>query len=98
MILSKIKPVKKPQHGDYKIEKHFAWWPVMIDGNKIWLEKYQKVYEFKVKFRRRYYSYIKIDWQGTWGEWELIAVQRITRLPERLFPFTRLKHKSKYEL
>lgn len=31
---------KKPQVGDVRCRRHFAWWPVTIGEKRVWLEIY----------------------------------------------------------
>jgi len=33
--------------GDRKIERKFAWFPLMINGEVAWLRDFSKVYEYK---------------------------------------------------
>lgn len=43
-----------PKDNEYKIEKHFAWWPRrMSNGILLWMESYYVVYKFN-------------DLQGSW--------------------------------
>jgi len=78
MILTKIKTPPEPQAGDYKIEKHFAWWPKKVDGFEIWMEPYKKVYEYKKRTRygHLYGTGVVLTFPNC-GGWDLIATQRV---------------------
>jgi hypothetical protein len=41
-----LKEVKKPTEGDLMAETMFAWFPTWVDNKKIWLQKYQRFYEY----------------------------------------------------
>lgn len=43
--------VETPAVGDYKFEKCFAWRPVKVQGYKVWLSYYTKVYEYTYRER-----------------------------------------------
>lgn len=76
----KIYPeTKKPQAGDYRIDKVFAWTPRKVENKRIWLEYYKKVYQYK--FRDRYvycqgYGVIDVVYCGGW---DLITEQLISK-------------------
>lgn len=67
---------EKPKEGDLKIKKKFAWFPVWIGDKRIWLERYQRLYEWKVKKRAdtpTIGKYVLPTVTGVWGEWELVG-------------------------
>jgi hypothetical protein len=34
-------PEPEPRHGDHRVRRHFAWWPVtLVTGDCLWLERY----------------------------------------------------------
>lgn len=66
----------KPKEGDQRIDKRFAWWPRRVKNRLIWLESYNKVYEFKV--RKRVIIARWLYHEGHWGDWDLITEQLIT--------------------
>jgi len=81
MVLSKIIKEPEPQEGDYKFTYHFAWLPTQVDGYKIWMEKYQKAYTWRVRNRRVYSIAMKKTlYFPNCGGWDLIAAQRIKKL------------------
>lgn len=78
MVLSKVIDIsKRPEEGDYKITKKFAWLPKKVEGYIIWLENYKIVFEYKVRKRDRYYASLRLEVKGVWGEWEIITLQRL---------------------
>ena len=38
--------IKTPQPGDKRIVRRFAWFPVEIEGYKVWLETYETKEEY----------------------------------------------------
>lgn len=75
MKLATIKPEPVHEHGDYKIEKHFAWWPRKVENKLIWLEQYKKVYCYRVRKRRLYF--ISASYTGVWGGWDFVTEKLI---------------------
>ena len=58
--------------GDKKTLKKFAWFPIVIKGEIVWLKTYSKIYEFQsverywkfaTQVRGKFYKY---------NDWELI--------------------------
>ena len=39
--------IKTPQPGDKRIVRRFAWFPVEIEGYKVWLETYETKEEYR---------------------------------------------------
>lgn len=76
MILKKVITEKAPEVGDYKITYHYAYLPKTIDGFKIWLEGYKKVYEWKRRGRTIILGGKCFPIENC-GDWDLIAEQRI---------------------
>lgn len=36
------------QHGTTRLKRSFAWWPVYISGEIIWMESYETLQVFKI--------------------------------------------------
>ncbi len=76
MILSKAKPPEpKPKEGDQRITTHFAWWPKKVKEGAIWLERYERVYEYTIKKRFHMMMYLVID--AVLPAWDIIEERRI---------------------
>lgn len=60
----------KPQVGDLRREIKFAWWPRWVDNKKIWLQKYEVVYEWVVRHRKDYFPNICIYHEYYGGGWD----------------------------
>lgn len=59
-----------PQVGDYRIRKFFAWLPVTVAGQRVWLERYMILEEYRIAIRtvfvgKRYFGRIKC---GGWDK------------------------------
>lgn len=73
MILSKKPP--EPKNGERKVEKCFAWFPTWVNDQQIWLQHFERVFEYRVKERNTTFfirGYASYPYKGTWGEWELV--------------------------
>jgi hypothetical protein len=76
MVLKTVN-VENPVDGDLKFTTHFAWLPKKVANQVIWLHKYQRLFEYKVRERYRVYTAMHNSLRGTWGEWELISEKAI---------------------
>lgn len=47
------KPPKEPEGGDVRALRRFALWPVVIDEQWVWLERYEKVQEWDLQKKWR---------------------------------------------
>jgi hypothetical protein len=76
----KTVPIKiKPQEGDIKEEKHFAWWPKRVEDKLIWLESYKAVLKFVIRDRVhdfRQYGIMKVKGGG----WDVVTEKLINKL------------------
>lgn len=79
MILKTIPKVKKPEEGDYKVERKFAWWPRVVEDKMIWLERYKRVHVYTIRNRCIPLVGSGIIFRGVWGEWDLITEQLIKK-------------------
>lgn len=68
----------KPEVGDYRIEKRFAWWPEKVENKLIWLERYKIISEYSVRYRVVYLQGFGVI-QGTFGGWDLVTKQLIKK-------------------
>ena len=66
MILNKR---KYPYIGEYKVVTKYAWLPIWVGDKKIWLQKYQLMYEYRT--RRRYLSWLRLTVIGT--DWDIVG-------------------------
>lgn len=79
-MVIKERKVSKPVHGDKKAVMSFAWWPTWVANQLIWLAKYERVYEFRV--RRRWVDpsighYHFSGFYAVYGKWELISEKKL---------------------
>lgn len=80
MILKSMQPKSKPNEGDYKIIKRFAWWPKRVQNQLIWLESYKVVYEFKIRKRAVFCQGYGVIGEVICGDWDFVTEQLIKRL------------------
>lgn len=65
---------KKPEEGDFRITRHFAWLPTTTSDGLIWLEPYRKIWEYVMRMR-----YIDMHYGGfslECGGWDLKQIKR----------------------
>lgn len=75
MILKTIPPKQKPEEGDYKIDKRFAWLPLTVEGQVIWLESYKIVYKYTWHQRHVYCQGYGIIDTIKCGGWDFVTKQ-----------------------
>lgn len=61
-----------PKDGDLKAVKKFAWVPHWIGEVRIWLQRYEKHYKFRVRKRTTTLWPTAIVYEGIWGDWDYI--------------------------
>lgn len=79
MKLATIPKKAKPQEGDYKIEKRFAWWPRIVEDKLIWLEKYKRVHIWKVRKRIIMIPGVYKVFDAVYGDWDFVTEQLIKK-------------------
>lgn len=76
MILAKAKPKEPmPKEGDRKGTIHFAWWPKKVTEGIIFLERYERLYEFRTRLRVHAIGYLMI--MPTMPAWDIIEEKRM---------------------
>lgn len=74
MVLKDEAP-RKPKEGDIKVTRHFAFFPKQLTKEKIWLERYEKVYKWNTA-KRYLFIGCPAPVEG-YGDWDLIEERRI---------------------
>lgn len=64
-----------PTEGEKKITRHFALFPSSTDDGIIWLEKFERVYEWRYRLRLLY----GLGFSMICGGWDLISTRRIEK-------------------
>lgn len=78
MIITKAIPKgPKPEEGDYKITVHFAWWPKKVKEGTIFLEKYKRVHEWRIRVRCHFISTYFYSVYA--GAWDVVEEKRIMK-------------------
>lgn len=78
MILTKAKPAEStPKEGDRKTTTHFAWWPKKVKEGVIWLESYERHYQYTVRKRFHMMMYLVID--AVLPAWDIIEERRVSK-------------------
>lgn len=68
----------KPKLGSKKYKFKFAWYPVRINNNMVWLEWYKEIWEYQ-KVNKRPYIGTKIVFDIVVEEWVIIAKELKTK-------------------
>jgi hypothetical protein len=77
LILTKAKPVEpKPKEGDRKVTTHFAWWPKKVKEGIIFLERYERHWQYRTRLRVHIIGYTLIT--PTTPAWDIIEEKRIS--------------------
>jgi hypothetical protein len=79
MKLKSYPVIQKPTEGDYKIEKRIAWWPKRVENRLIWLEKYKRVHQYRVRQRMVWAAGYGPIANIVAGAWDLITEQLINK-------------------
>jgi hypothetical protein len=76
MILKKSKP-KEPtsKEGDKKVTIHFAWWPKKVKEGVVFLESYERHWQYRTRLRVHMIMYSIIT--PTLPAWDIIEEKRI---------------------
>lgn len=77
MRLKTYPVVRKPQEGDIKTIKRFAWWPLKVENKLLWLEWYNEIWEYRL--RKRVILARWIYHKGIWSEWDFITKKLIEK-------------------
>jgi hypothetical protein len=76
MMLTKAKPEQpKPKEGDRKVTTHFAWWPKKIKEGIVFLERYERHYQYRT--RLRIHLLITAAISASLPAWDIIEEKRI---------------------
>lgn len=79
MKLKSIKNTPKPEEGDYKIAKRFAWWPLRVENKLIWLESYKEVHKYTWRHRNVYCQGYGVIDTVKCGGWDFVTKQLIAK-------------------
>lgn len=76
MRLTKAKQeTQRPREGDKKITTHFAWWPRSVKEGIIFLERYERHWQYRTRLRVHVIGYTLIT--PTLPAWDIIEEKRI---------------------
>jgi hypothetical protein len=75
-MLTKAKPEdSRPKEGDRKVTTHFAWWPKKVKEGVIFLERYERHYQYRTRLRIHLLIYACIH--AELPAWDIIEEKRI---------------------
>jgi hypothetical protein len=73
-------PIEEKTVGDLKVTRKFAWFPTQVGGEKVWLEKYEQLWEY-VRRPRVIFSGNLIGPTILCNGWDLIGERTLRGMP-----------------